>query len=132
MSDEEKKVLWEFLNSLNKNLNSLIEDKSHDAEDQLKKYAELMVAISKLTTTFNLLIDELRNTNRIIKKEHHNTQETVLDAAKHIQEAVEGKTKVIIKEVSKKTLRWFQFWERLPKLDFLEKKAVNKNGEIKI
>lgn len=124
MTEEEKKVLWEFLKSIRNNVNTLIEEKDNDAKEQQDKYTELMLAISSLTTQFKLLIDELNKTNRIIKKEHHNTQDIVSHTVQQIQETVEGKTRIIVKEVSDKTKLWYQFWKPAKK-----EKAVNQENE---
>lgn len=122
MTPEQVKALFSYLESIQKGIDVINKDKTDDHEEQLKKYSDLMLAISNLITESKLLTDELKNLTKIIKKEHTDTQNIINSAVKEIEIIVTGKTRVMTKEVTKSRQYWFLKW-----ID-VAKKRINRNG----
>lgn len=99
MTDEEKKVLWVYLNSIQDGINRVNEDKSQDTAKLLDKYRELMIAISTLTAEFKVLTGEIQGLLKGVEKEQ-----------KEITDNIAGKTMVVLKDETKKKKQWYQFW----------------------
>lgn len=101
MTEEDRKTLFEYLRSIQENVDKILQDKNDDTRAILDKYTELMLAISRLSTQTQISNDETTRLIKTIKGEHKETRELV-----------EGHTKVVVKEVDKTKKRWFQVWKR--------------------
>lgn len=97
MTDEEKKILFEYLKSIQENVDEILEEKTEDDRKQTEKYNELMLAVSKLTTEFHLVLGEQEKMIKTVKKTSNDTQEVVVEGVGRIDQTLS--TKKVVKSV---------------------------------
>lgn len=107
MNDQDKKVLFEYLKSIQENVDRIQSELTDDKRELLNKYSELMLAVSKLITETHLLIDETKKTNKTVTKEISSAKDTVNESVTKIEENLEGKTRFIVRQGKKP---FWKFW----------------------
>lgn len=95
MTPEQEKVTITYLENIQKGIDIINKDKEDDHTEQIKKYSDLMLAISSLTTSFNLLTEELKRATTTVKKENQETQKVTKNGVNELKEVVQGKTRII-------------------------------------
>ena len=93
MTEEEKKVLFEILKSIQGNHDRLLSENEEDKNDLQAKYQDLYIAIGNLTSEVHLLVEESKKLTSTFQK----GKSDLVEEVKHVAEVVDTSPVHIVK-----------------------------------
>lgn len=98
-TDEEKTALFKTLESLQKSLDILLEDREVDFKANEDWHRNILISLGNVTPAIEALKNQIVATKVSVKHEARSAVEAVQEVGESLEKNLEGKTKIIEKRV---------------------------------